>query len=102
MASHPPPSFHTSPPSHCRHPTQNSRHRNKARRVRFAASTVDVLDALAHRRSSRLLHHSTLNSPPTFRPILKDSEGRMIEYLKKTWEDFSKELHAFGRWCQGV
>jgi hypothetical protein len=99
MASHPPPSFHTSPPSHCRHTTQHSRHPKKTPpTVHFAASTVDVLSALAHR-----IHRpdSTRPSPPHYRPILKHSESSMT-FLRDSRERFSNLLRAFGRWCHGV
>jgi hypothetical protein len=101
MASHV--SFHTTPPSPCRHPTQNNNDKKKApRTVHFAASTVDVLAALAHRRHSQLPRHPTLNTQAHCKPILKDSESSMTAYLRKTGEHFSKALHAFGRWCHGV
>ena len=97
-------SFHARPSSRCCHSSEQGNKDNKAKRsVQFAATTIDIRSALARRRDARFSPSATTRySIAHCKPILKDSEGNMTQYLRRTGEAFGRALHALGVWCTGV
>jgi len=97
-------SFHTSPSSRSRHSSERgNKDKNAKPAVQFAATTIDIRSALARRRDAGFSPTATTRySTPHCKPILKDSEGNMTQYLRRTGEAFGRALHALGVWCTGV